>query len=88
MPMPGPRRVWRWTIWSDAGALFVGAMLAVICGLACFLREADLATHTISVDHTPLDRGVDQREMEPHLASKESCHALRTLLLVVDPGTW
>jgi hypothetical protein len=35
-----------------AGALFVGAMLAVICGLVCFLREVYLATHTISIDHT------------------------------------
>ena len=33
-----------------AGALFVGAMVAVICGLACFLREVYLATHTISID--------------------------------------
>jgi hypothetical protein len=33
-----------------AGALFVAAMLAVICGLACFLREVYLATHTISID--------------------------------------
>jgi hypothetical protein len=35
-----------------AGALFVGAMVAVICGLICFLREVYLATHTISIDHT------------------------------------
>jgi hypothetical protein len=34
-----------------AGALFVGAMLAVICGLACFLREVYLATHTTRIDH-------------------------------------
>jgi Protein of unknown function (DUF2721) len=34
-----------------AGALFVGAMLAVICGLVCFLREVYLATHTTSVDY-------------------------------------
>jgi hypothetical protein len=34
-----------------AGALFVGAMLAVICGLVCFLREVYLATHTTSIDH-------------------------------------
>ena len=33
-----------------AGALFVGAMLALICGLGCFLREVYLATHTVSVD--------------------------------------
>ena len=33
-----------------AGALFVSAMVAVICGLACFLREVHLATHTISID--------------------------------------
>jgi hypothetical protein len=35
-----------------AGALFVGAMLAVICGLTCFLREVYLATHTTNIDHT------------------------------------
>jgi hypothetical protein len=35
-----------------AGALFVAAMVAVICGLVCFLREVYLATHTISIDHT------------------------------------
>jgi hypothetical protein len=34
-----------------AGGLFVGAMVAVICGLVCFLREVYLATHTISIDH-------------------------------------
>jgi len=33
-----------------AGALFVGAMLALICGLAYFLREVHLATSTISFD--------------------------------------
>jgi hypothetical protein len=33
-----------------AGALFVGAMVAVICGLACFLREVYLATHSVSID--------------------------------------
>ena len=33
-----------------AGALFVGAMVAVIGGLTCFLREVYLATHTISID--------------------------------------
>lgn len=38
-----------------AGALFVGAMVAVICGLVCFLREVHLATHTISIDHTRFD---------------------------------
>lgn len=35
-----------------AGALFVAAMVGVICGLACFLREVHLATHTISIDPT------------------------------------
>jgi hypothetical protein len=35
-----------------AGALFVGAMLAVIGGLVCFLREVYLATHTVTIDHT------------------------------------
>jgi len=34
-----------------AGALFVGAMLALICGLICFLREVYLATHTTTIDH-------------------------------------
>ena len=33
-----------------AGAMFVTAMLAIICGLACFRREVYLATHTISLD--------------------------------------
>jgi hypothetical protein len=33
-----------------AGALFVLAMVAVICGLSCFLREVYLATHTTSID--------------------------------------
>jgi hypothetical protein len=33
-----------------AGGLFVVAMLAVICGLACFLREVYLATHTTGID--------------------------------------
>jgi len=33
-----------------ASALFVGAMLAVICGLGCFLREVYLATHTTGID--------------------------------------
>jgi len=33
-----------------AGALFVCAMVAVICGLSCFLREVYLATHTTSID--------------------------------------
>lgn len=33
-----------------AGALFVSAMVAVIGGLGCFLREVYLATHTTSID--------------------------------------
>ena len=33
-----------------AGALFVAAMVALIGGLTCFLREVYLATHTTSVD--------------------------------------
>jgi hypothetical protein len=33
-----------------AGALFVAAMVALIGGLTCFLREVHLATHTTSVD--------------------------------------
>jgi hypothetical protein len=32
------------------GTLFVLAMVSVICGLSCFLREVYLATHTTSVD--------------------------------------
>jgi hypothetical protein len=31
-------------------AFFVAAMLALIGGLTCFLREVYLATHTISFD--------------------------------------
>ena len=33
-----------------AGALFVTAMLALIGGLSCFLREVYLATHTTGID--------------------------------------
>jgi hypothetical protein len=33
-----------------AGALFVASMVALICGLGCFLREVYLATHTIAFD--------------------------------------
>ena len=33
-----------------AGTLFVAAMVAVICGLVCFLREVHLATHATSID--------------------------------------
>ena len=33
-----------------AGTLFVLAMISVICGLSCFLREVYLATHTTSID--------------------------------------
>ena len=32
------------------GTLFVAAMLLLIAGLACFLREVYLATHTTSID--------------------------------------
>jgi len=32
------------------GGLFVGAMIFVIGGLACFLREVYLATHTTRID--------------------------------------
>src|SRR5215470_17783242 len=35
-----------------AGALFVAAMIALIGGLACFLREVYIATHTTSIDLT------------------------------------
>ena len=38
-----------------AGALFVAAMVAVIFGLVCFLREVYLATHTTSIDHTKFE---------------------------------
>ncbi len=33
-----------------AGGLFVAAMLGVICGLGCFLREVYLATHSTRID--------------------------------------
>ena len=33
-----------------AGALFVLAMLSLIGGLTCFLREVYLATHTVGID--------------------------------------
>ena len=33
-----------------SGGLFVIAMLGLILGLACFLREVYLATHTTSID--------------------------------------
>jgi len=33
-----------------AGALFVLAMLSLIGGLTCFLREVYLATHTVRID--------------------------------------
>jgi len=32
-----------------AGALFVSAMIALIGGLACFLREVYVATHTVRI---------------------------------------
>ena len=32
-----------------AGALFVGAMLALIGGLGCFLREVYISTHTVRI---------------------------------------
>jgi hypothetical protein len=32
------------------GSLFVGAMLLLVAGLACFLHEVYLATHTTSID--------------------------------------
>jgi MFS family permease len=38
-----------------AGVLFVTAMLALICGLSCFLREVYLATHTTSIDPRRFD---------------------------------
>jgi hypothetical protein len=33
-----------------AGGVFVAALVALIGGLTCFLREVYLATHTISID--------------------------------------
>jgi Protein of unknown function (DUF2721) len=33
-----------------ASCLFVAAMLLLICGLACFLREVYLATHLTAID--------------------------------------
>jgi hypothetical protein len=33
-----------------ARTLFVASMVSVICGLACFLREVYLATHSVSID--------------------------------------
>jgi hypothetical protein len=38
-----------------AGAFFVGSMVAVICGLTCFLREVYLASHTTSIDPARFD---------------------------------
>jgi hypothetical protein len=38
-----------------AGALFVAAMVALVCGLACFMREVYLATHTMSFDASRWD---------------------------------
>lgn len=44
-----------------AGGLFVGAMLALICGLTCFLREVYLATHTTSFDPKRFAQVVEPR---------------------------
>jgi hypothetical protein len=38
-----------------AGGLFVAAMVALVCGLACFMREVYLATHTMSFDASRWD---------------------------------
>jgi hypothetical protein len=38
-----------------ASSLFVLAMISVICGLSCFLREVYLATHTTSIDPRRFD---------------------------------
>jgi len=43
-----------------SGALFVVAMLEVICGLACFLREVYLATHTTSIDPARFAESIEQ----------------------------
>ena len=37
-----------------AGSLFVGAMVALVFGLVCFLREVYLATHSVVIDHSML----------------------------------
>lgn len=39
-----------------AGAQFVGAMLALIGGLSCFLREVYLATHTMRIEFARFER--------------------------------
>ena len=44
-------RNWRWL----AGGLFVAAMVALIGGLACFLREVYIATHATRFDPTGFD---------------------------------
>jgi len=38
------------------GGLFVGAVLALICGLFTFLREVIFATHTMQIDVARLER--------------------------------
>ena len=37
-----------------SGTLFVAAMVALVFGLVCFLREVYLATHTVTIDHSRL----------------------------------
>jgi len=39
-----------------AGVQFVGAMLALIGGLACFLREVYFATHTMRIEFARFER--------------------------------
>jgi hypothetical protein len=39
-----------------AGSLFIGAMIALILGLASFLREVYLATRTVRTDVARFDR--------------------------------
>jgi len=39
-----------------AGALFVGAMIALVGGLSCFLREVYLATHLGRIEHEKFGR--------------------------------
>ena len=45
-----------------AGVLFVCAMVALIGGLACFLREVYVATHSMRIDAANFDRAVAARQ--------------------------
>jgi hypothetical protein len=48
-----------------AGVLFVSAMVAVIGGLASFLREVYLATHTTSIDPASFERMARRDASQP-----------------------